>query len=158
MNAKERREKLKSEGLCVDCGASPATEGLACSVCREKRRASNRGWKGRHRECVNEKHREYRRKNKKAISARQKESAFRLRKKVIDFCGGKCECCGEATIEFLQLDHVEKNGKIHREKVGQGRPMLRHILSGKCEYKIRVLCANCHNAITCYGVCPHEKN
>ena len=38
---RERRERLKAEGLCVDCGRRPAVEGQTrCPVCAQKKRES----------------------------------------------------------------------------------------------------------------------
>ena len=51
--------------------------------------------------------------------------------------GGCCSCCGETYFEFLQVDHIFG---------WQGTP-----ISGE-----RILCANCHMALTRYGACPHR--
>jgi hypothetical protein len=71
--------------------------------------------------------------------------------------GGHCVCCGESQMEFLQFDHVSKDGKAHRQQVGRGLKLLRDLKRCYAVYKerIRVLCSNCHNAITSYGTCPH---
>lgn len=85
-----------------------------------------------------------------------KETKITFKKKVIEKYGGKCACCNECTYEFLQIDHLNKDGKWHRLKIGRGMKLHRDMLRDDCQYEIRVLCGNCHNAITAHGECPHE--
>jgi hypothetical protein len=70
----------------------------------------------------------------------------------------ECSCCGETTLEFLALDHVNGDGAAHRKEIG------RHALSTyrwakKNEYPstLQVLCHNCNLAKGFYGQCPHGK-
>ena len=77
----------------------------------------------------------------------------RLQKhKTIAFLGGRCECCGETQIEFLEIDHVDGGGSIHRRGVTPYKYWA-DIRAGL--HRCRVLCANCHAAVSNYGHCPH---
>lgn len=90
-----------------------------------------------------------------------KQSRAKLRLNVLLAYGGKCICCGETIVEFLQLDHVNNDGKEHRRQISNG------LHSGSRVYKwakdnsyppsLQILCGNCHNAKTHYGGCPHQK-
>lgn len=44
----------------------------------------------------------------------------RLRAEVIAAYGGRCACCGEATPEFLSIDHVNNDGAQHRREINGG--------------------------------------
>lgn len=76
------------------------------------------------------------------------------RQKVIDFLGGKCVCCGETEPTFLAIDHVEDNGKEHREKIG--RNICRWLIKNNFERseEFQLLCHNCNHAKR-LGDCPH---
>ena len=45
---KDRRDRLKAEGLCIDCGKKPAADGkLRCRTCGAKQNESNKAWRVR---------------------------------------------------------------------------------------------------------------
>ena len=47
---KERKARLKAEGICVGCGKKPAMEGrLKCQKCQTKQNESNKAWRVRER-------------------------------------------------------------------------------------------------------------
>jgi hypothetical protein len=73
-----------------------------------------------------------------------------------------CACCGEPDIRFLQLDHINGNGNKHRRSLGKGRTAASHVLYRKLvadDFPLgyQALCANCNQARSTYGVCPHQK-
>ena len=75
---------------------------------------------------------------------------------VIKGLGGKCVCCGDIHIEFLTVDHINGDGSVHRDSVGKGVGVYKDIRNQNFPLdKYRVLCSNCHFAITWYGYCPH---
>ena len=154
---KKRRDELKQLGLCIECGKEPTATGVRCGDCKQRQKERNKRYKKKHRKRLLVKNREWMKNNPRKWKSYGLKYRRKLREKVIAKFGGKCECCGETTLEWLQLDHVDCNGKRHREEVGRGVALHRDLLRGSTDYKIRILCANCHNAITCYGVCPHEK-
>lgn len=80
------------------------------------------------------------------------------RELIIRMYGGKCECCGEATHEFLQLDHANNDGNEHRKLIGGGQPFYRWIIKQGCPKEgFRLLCCNCNWSRGRWGYCPHEK-
>lgn len=82
----------------------------------------------------------------------------KLRTEALDAYGGKCDCCGESTPEFLTLDHFNGDGKQHRKLLGGTGPIyIKLRQEGWPRDQIRLLCWNC-NCATRYGrVCPHKE-
>ena len=85
---------------------------------------------------------------------------FRNKVAAIDLLGGACACCKESAVHFLNIDHIESNGKVDR-KNGIDSTII-HKLIKNHQYKnidtLRVLCYNCNLAFATYGFCPHEFN
>jgi hypothetical protein len=75
--------------------------------------------------------------------------------------GGKvaCACCGEATLEFLQIDHVDNDGAEHRRSIRRksGEQFYKWLRSNGYPPGFQVLCCNCNFAKGRYGECPHER-
>lgn len=83
----------------------------------------------------------------------------RLRQEVVRAYGGVCECCREASWEFLTLDHICGGGKQHRASFGEGAHFY-HALrkQGWPRENLRLLCYNCNlGRSRCGGVCPHQQ-
>lgn len=87
-------------------------------------------------------------------------SAYRthLFERVYEGLGGVCACCGETERKFLTIDHVRKNGKEHRKRIGTDQIALcLDILRVGCDRsEYQLLCANCHLAKDLRGGCPHQ--
>lgn len=66
----------------------------------------------------------------------------------------KCACCGEASNEFLAIDHIKGGGNAHRRSVGHH--FYRKLIQSGFPKGLRVLCHNCNLARGFYGACPHE--
>ena len=69
-----------------------------------------------------------------------------------------CECCNEATIEFLTLDHKFGGGTAHRKNVigGAGSRTYKWAIDNDYPDIFRVLCYNCNSCYGIYGRCPHQ--
>jgi len=99
--------------------------------------------------------------NKAAVIARTSERNRQTKLKVLTALGGKCACCGEATPEFLTLDHINGDGAEHRKRLtGHARAssvrIYREVLRMGCPPdQFQVLCWNCNCAIGLWGFCPH---
>lgn len=73
--------------------------------------------------------------------------------------GGCCACCGTTVREFLQLDHVNNDGFLHRRnKEVKGTGIYFWAKKNNYPKTLQLLCANCHNAKSWYGVCPHKMH
>lgn len=142
--SKARRKRLKEQGYCTVCGKVPkSANSQLCGGCSRKRKTATKLWKTK-----NKDHWLFL-KNKSSRKCRRD-----ARLKIIEEYGGRCSCCGEDEEKFLQVDHIDKDGHIHRKITWS---INQDLLKNKGKYRVRILCANCHNAITYYGSCPHEK-
>ena len=92
------------------------------------------------------------------------ESRARLRSEMFAAYGSDCACCGENRVEFLTLDHVNRDGAQHRRTLNKGR--LRGANTRQVLFDLkrrgwpegfRIMCMNC-NWATRYGAgCPHAE-
>lgn len=85
---------------------------------------------------------------------------YRMQHKAIMAYGGyKCACCGETEPLFLGLDHIENNGKEHRESIGNwgGHGLYKWLERNNYPKGFQVLCMNCnHGKQRNGGICPHK--
>lgn len=104
--------------------------------------------------------RQWRENNREKVSDIAKHYRRNLKLHTIDAYGGKCACCGEATLEFLVIDHINGEGNQDRKRRGSNSSgtgfyqRLKNAGFPKGEY--RVLCYNCNNSIGLWGYCPHS--
>ena len=169
MPSKELRAHRHSLGLCTECGSPdrPLVTKLLCNICRNKKNAAIRDMM-------------IRRRNKKlcplcgtALDDGVICKACRIRKRNISkisnaklkietfeaYGGVKCNCCGETTIEFLDLDHINGGGNIERrlhERRG-GCAFYRRLRKRGYPPGFQVLCANCNRGKSICGICPHMR-
>ena len=102
-------------------------------------------------------------KNRKYYSSptnvkKHKQYYIDLRFKVLShYSGGKpiCSCCGEETIEFLSIDHI--NGIKNPTEQGRGKMLISWLKKYKFPSGYRVLCYNCNLSIGFNGYCPHKE-
>ena len=67
----------------------------------------------------------------------------RNRKKLIDLMNGKCKCCGEKDLIYLQIDHVNNDGHVDRNKGSSNVTLRRYMQTPE---RFQLLCANCNHA------------
>lgn len=99
-------------------------------------------------------------KRKEIIREKQRLYDLSVKMKVIQAYGEKCVCCGEETLEFLTIDHINNNGAEDRKNNGNktGGKLYRWLIKNnfpKEEYQI--LCFNCNYSKGFFGYCPHNK-
>lgn len=94
------------------------------------------------------------------IDAYIKETTDALRAEALAAYGDACECCGETTVEFLNIDHIEGVPPSHRSKSGArlfGRPFYYVLKREGFPDTCRILCFNCNlGRERNGGVCPHK--
>jgi hypothetical protein len=144
-----------------------------------KLRAAQRRYKERNRDAINKRKRAayhanpkkyqefskvYRRNNPEKVRPRWNEYQRRRRKMLRDEMivayGSACDCCGENELCFLQLDHVNGNGRKHREQFHGLSTELFGALKreGWPKDGYRLLCANCNwGRERNGGICPHQQ-
>ena len=126
----KRHAEARAKGFCGKCWDNPAIPGLVyCEACQEK------------------------------DSIKAKEYNSRNRQIVFDHYGRACKCCGEATPEFLTIDHIGGWGKDHRMPSGRkynGASLYRWLIQNNFPSGFRTLCFNCNCSQAHSGYCPHE--
>jgi hypothetical protein len=109
---------------------------------RERNKAAAKRWRARNRETYLPKLRDRHR---------------QLRRAVIELYGRACACCGESTVEFLAIDHVNGGGNQARKAGELAATLCRKLLEhGQPHPDYRLLCHNCNSALGYYGYCPHQ--
>jgi predicted restriction endonuclease len=81
------------------------------------------------------------------------------RKIVIGAYGSQCACCGEKEPLFLEVDHINNDGNIHRKKIGtSGRAIIYWLVVNNFPDGFQLLCSNCNQGKKKNGgICPHIK-
>jgi len=113
---------------------------------------TNKRYKDKHNEIM-----EYERKRAKKHSIDNKKRQLKRKKIVFDYYGGKCVCCGESNYAFLSIDHIDNDGKQHRQEIGFSiYPwLIKH--NFPTNKRLQILCFNCNLAKQFFGECPHKK-
>jgi len=168
---------MEATRVCKECDAEKRIKSFAttgkgaryrlrtCNSCieiRKKERNPNRlaerrtqsaNWRATNQTSVIESRDKYRARNNEKTKQKEQER----RRRVVQHYGGKCACCGEATYEFLAIDHINGGGNKHRKEVGGGSLMVKWIIKNNFPPLFQILCHNCNNAKAYYGYCPHHK-
>ena len=82
----------------------------------------------------------------------------KLKAEILEHYGNACDCCGEDTVEFLCIDHVNGGGRAHREETGHGISFYYWIVRNDFPDTLRLLCHNCNMALGVFGYCPHDRH
>lgn len=82
------------------------------------------------------------------------ERSRKRRELVLTHYGKKCVCCGEATIEFLAIDHINNDGYKQRKNIKIN--IYSWIIKNNYPKDLQILCHNCNLAKAFYGRCPHN--
>jgi hypothetical protein len=92
---------------------------------------------------------------------RVRVSSRKLKVECLENYGGAiCQCCGETKIEFLTIDHINRDGTPHRKEIskdGKGAHIYRWLKKNNFPSGFRVLCMNCNFSIGHFGYCPHQQ-
>lgn len=121
-----RRSRLrKADGKCPRCGGLPKEGRVECSARLEK------------------------------LCRKAHTDRIYLRQIVLKHYGAACACCGEATQEFLTIDHVNGDG-ARRRRTDQGAMWYRRIIAQGFPTDLQILCWNCNAAKAYWGTCPHR--
>lgn len=105
----------------------------------------------------------YKRRLRKNDPQRYREIVKRCERKIktemVEAYGGKCSCCGETEFDFLTLEHLNRDGKAHRDEVGQGIAIWRDLKRrGWPKEGYTIYCWNCNMATSRGAICPHKRN
>lgn len=123
---------------------------------KRKLSKEHREYYEKNKDWINAKHASYREVHRLRINERQKLVTRENRKKVLEYYGNKCACCGESTFEFLAIDHIFGMGDEQRKKWRSGN-FYTWIMKNNYPNDLQILCHNCNSAKGFYGKCPHQK-
>lgn len=136
-SSRKRRTARLAAGLCPTCGLRALVAGgQQCGACRVREAHPLR--------------REQRLQNQRLRTQRLRDEAFA-------HYGAVCACCGEPHKAFLEFDHVENNGGLHRREDHDVNYLAAWLKSHGYPPGFQVLCCNCNRAKYRYGICPHEQ-
>jgi hypothetical protein len=90
------------------------------------------------------------------VKENNKSRLRRFKMMVFEHYGKHCVCCKETIEEFLTIDHINKNGKEHRESVGSGAAFYKWIVDNNYPSDLRILCMNCNYGERRRACCPHQ--
>ena len=81
-----------------------------------------------------------------------------LKNGVFDHYGRVCACCGEDSLEFLTVDHIQGGGRKHRKELGdKSYSIYKWLKENNYPDTFRILCMNCNFSFGQFGYCPHNK-
>lgn len=83
-----------------------------------------------------------------------------IKKEVIGHYGGKCVCCSESHISFLNIDHANGNGAEHRRDNPDLKGVKIYTWLKQNDFPTdgyRVLCWNCNQSLGHNTYCPHNE-
>jgi hypothetical protein len=162
---RQRTERFKALGLCCDCGKEPARPlRLTCRTCHLDNRFAVVNLQKQRRMgglCVmcGEKCPPTGGATCLECRAVKRRRQAKLRDRVFAAYGGPtCRCCGESHVEFLEIDHVNDDGRNHRRRIKAARSLYTWLRANKFPPGFQVLCRNCNMAKHRLGVCPHERD
>ena len=156
---KEQRKIMEANRrlnkLCPRCGRLATENKIQCRVCRSRTASYLKDPE------KNERHKvlmyKWWLKNKVRLSKYRREHYKSRRILCLEHYGSKCNCCGEAELSFLVIDHVNNDGRKHRKEIRNNRihPWL---IRNNFPEGFQVLCQNCNwGKHVNGGVCPHKS-
>lgn len=135
MNSKDYGKRNNSLGFCRSC-KNPLAHGskVYCIEHREKERVRGR--------------------------IKDKRLGAQLKIECFNHYGGKCSCCGETLIQFLTIEHENREGNKHRKSLFKynvgGVHMYRWLRKNNYPDGYTILCMNCNWAQRYGAECPHK--
>ena len=126
---------------CRQCHIEPIeNQQRLCDKCREK--SKHRYWR-----------------DKEAYKQKVQEYVDTLREGVFAHYGDHCACCGESNKKLLTIDHMNNDGKTHRQTIGHtSEALMRWLRDNNYPEGFQILCWNCNVGKKMNGgICPHKE-
>lgn len=76
---------------------------------------------------------------------------FFIKQECLNHYGNRCVCCGQTDIRYLTIDHINNDGKQHRETFSG--PIYDWLRSHSYPEGFQILCSNCNYAKAYFGGC-----
>lgn len=108
-----------------------------------------------------EHHKAWRTKNREKVALATRNWTQRVKRASLAAYSGNppyCVCCGEKEMVFLTLDHINNDGKQHREQI-RTYATAQWVRKNGYPPGFQTLCFNCNcgRAKTPDKICPHKK-
>ncbi len=88
----------------------------------------------------------------------QRKRSAEAKQKLMDVYGHECNCCSEHRIEFLTLEHKQRDRKRDILEIGYtSNRIWLHAAENPDFDRYEILCMNCNWCKGKFGYCPHEK-
>lgn len=103
--------------------------------------------------------RAYYERNRQKMNEQCRDYKRRLKAEMVAAYGGRCECCGEAEITFLTLEHVNRDGADHKRRLGTngGHAIWLDLKKrGWPKDGFTLLCWNCNCSTKNGAACAHK--
>lgn len=97
---------------------------------------------------------------RECFNAKTRVIWWSLKKRILDYYGHQCQCCGEDDDIFLTIDHINNDGYKDKYPGGMkktGKNLYKLIEKAGYPDKFQVLCHNCNFGKKVSKVCPHQK-
>lgn len=78
-----------------------------------------------------------------------------LKSKVFNGYGNCCKCCGETEKDFLEIDHVNNDGKNDPYRKNLAK-LMQFIINNNFPKNYQLLCSNCNQSKRKHGQCMHK--
>jgi hypothetical protein len=125
-SARWRADKIAA-GLCTQCGENPVRPGKEnCGDCAEDK------------------------------SFRQRRLHAEQRRLVLEHYGKACVCCGDTTVDLLQIDHIKGGGTKHLKAIGLGK-LYKWLIDNNFPEGFQPLCGSCNHGWGHLRYCPHAE-
>ncbi len=139
-------------GLCGRCGGPKTKKAgryFRCRPCENERRRNSKK--------IREYNLKYKQEHRSHINKVEKSRRVTMRRKLLDYYGTICECCGENREEVLCIDHVDGGGREHRRALGiqGGTAFHKWLIDNDFPSGFRTLCHNCNQCTWAHGQCVH---
>ncbi len=152
---KKKTEQRLKKGLCIACYHKSRQTKFVCSSCSKERHCTL--IKGVCHYCYQATLLRLGTSAYSSMLAYRRRRYLAIKGKIFDVLGRKCLCCGEETLEFLTVDHINNDGAYHK-KLRKNTNLYHAIVKEGIDItKYQTLCYNCNCAKGKYGVCPHER-
>ena len=133
----------KKDSKCIDCGTPINNRGLRCKRCSKLFRATSKVCEFHGREKLINKDKTDR--SYKCALCRTIQVLARTYERFANY-GYVCACCGEARPLFLNIDHIDGTGSVHREQFkGSGTGFFGWLKANNYpKDNFQLLCSNCN--------------
>ncbi len=141
---------------CIVCGKQFETKRRFSSYCSSGCRCKK--WREDHPEHNNK----WRREHPEQFHISTQKTRYKLKYETLSAYSGDppfCTCCGETELSMLTLEHLNDDGKKHRDFIkGEGERVYYHLKKmGYPKFmNITVRCMNCNFSRKILGICAHK--